>query len=73
MPLYLFTICLLLISVATGFARFSDRPSDDSMMLSALFIGSTAGVVICLLGIASGQLDQLERSMSERQNVRRDA
>jgi len=73
MPLYVFTICLLFISIATGYARFSGRPSDDSAMLSALFIGSTAGVVICLLRIAGGQLDQLERSLSERQNTRRDA
>ncbi len=73
MPLYVFTIGLLIISVATGYARFSGRPSDDSALLSALFIGSTAGVLICLVRLASSHMERIGRSISNRQDMHRDA
>jgi len=72
MHLHKIAICLMLIAVASGYARFTVLALQESALLNAVFIGSTIGLVLCLVRIASRQMEQIGRSVARRGDLRED-
>jgi len=72
MHLHSFTICLFLMAMASGYARFSIFAPEGSALLSVAFIGSTFGLVLCLIRIASRQMEHTGRSFIDNRDLRKD-
>lgn len=74
MPLRVFAVCMLIISILTGYYRFSSASvsPEDQALPSALFICSTICFVTALLRIFSQHLASIGDSIFEDRNLRSD-
>lgn len=72
MHMHKIVICLMLIAVASGYIRFTIIALEESALLNAVFIGSTIGLILCLIRIASRQMEHIGRSVARRGDLRED-